>query len=109
MVIVYQLQDVILLNCNGFSGLGLGPSSQLGNLTMFSPAVCKSVEQEFGKKEDDLNSADDGEACEESHGATNETQLSLRLDLLVPFNVVKGRRVKEDPDKPQCGLWQLHH
>ena len=72
MVIVYQLQDVILLNCNGFSGLGLGLSSQLGNLTMFSPAVCKSLEQEFGKKEDDLNSADDGEACEESHGAANQ-------------------------------------
>ena len=48
------------------------------------------------EKEDDLNSTDDGEASEESHGASNETQLGLRLDLLVSFDVVKGGRVKVD-------------
>ena len=32
----------------------------------------------------------------ESHGASNETQLGLRLDLLVSLDVVKGRRVKVD-------------
>ena len=46
------------------------------------------------EKEDDLHPTDDGEASEESHGASNETQLGLRLDLLVPLDVVKGRRVK---------------
>ena len=45
------------------------------------------------EKEDDLNPADDGEASEESHGASNETQLGLRLDLLVSLDVVKGGRV----------------
>ena len=48
------------------------------------------------KKEDDLNPTDDGEACEESHGASNETQLGLHLDLLVSLDVVKGGRVKVD-------------
>ena len=45
------------------------------------------------QKEDDLNPTDDGEASEESHGASNETQLGLRLDLLVSLDVVKGGRV----------------
>ena len=48
------------------------------------------------KKEYDLDPTDDGEASEESHGASNETQLGLRLDLLVSLNVVKGGRVKVD-------------
>ena len=47
-------------------------------------------------KDDDLNPADDGEASEESHGASNETQLGLRLDLLVFLDVVKSGRVKVD-------------
>ena len=48
------------------------------------------------EKEDDLYATDDGEAGEESHGASNETQLGLRLDLLVSLDVVKGGRVKVD-------------
>ena len=48
------------------------------------------------EKEDDLNPTDDGEASEEPHGASNETQLGLRLDLLVSLDVVKGGRVKVD-------------
>ena len=48
------------------------------------------------EKEDNLNPTDDGEASEESHGASNETQLGLRLDLLVSLDVVKGGRVKVD-------------
>ena len=47
-------------------------------------------------KEDDLDATDDGEPSEESHGASNETQLGLRLDLLVSLDVVKGRRVEVD-------------
>ena len=49
-------------------------------------------------KEDDLDATDDGEPSEETHGASNETQLGLCLDLLVPLDVVKGCRVKEDLD-----------
>ena len=48
------------------------------------------------EKEDDLYATDDGEPSEESHGASNETQLGLRLDLLVSLDVVKGGRVKVD-------------
>ena len=52
------------------------------------------------EKEDDLDATDDGEASEETHGASNETQLGLRLDLLLFLNVVKGRRVKVDLHQP---------
>ena len=48
------------------------------------------------QKVNDLHSTDDGEASEETHGASNETQLGLRLDLLVSLDVVKGGRVKVD-------------
>ena len=51
------------------------------------------------EKEDDLDATDDGEPSEETHGASNETQLGLRLDLLVSLDVVKGRRVKKDLHK----------
>ena len=60
-------------------------------------SYCKRPDE----KEDDLNPTDDGEASEESHGASNETQLGLRLDLLVSLNVVKGGRVKEDMHRLQ--------
>ena len=48
------------------------------------------------EKEDNLHPTDDGEASEKSHGASNKTQLGLRLDLLVSLDVVKGGRVKVD-------------
>ena len=48
------------------------------------------------QKEDDLNSTDDGKSSEKSHGASNETQLGLRLDLFVSLDVVKSGRVKVD-------------
>ena len=48
------------------------------------------------EKEDDFDPADDGEPTEETHGASDETQLGLRLDLLVSLDVVEGRRVKVD-------------
>ena len=51
------------------------------------------------EKEDDLDPADDGEPSEEPHGASNETQLGLRLDLLVSLDVVEGCRVKVDLDQ----------
>ena len=55
------------------------------------------------EKEDDLNTTDDGEPSEEPHGASDETQLSLHLDLLVSLDVVEGRRVKVDVDQVQTG------
>ena len=55
------------------------------------------------EKEDDLDPADDGEPSEETHGASNETQLGLRLDLLVSLDVVEGRRVKVDLHQLNCG------
>merc|ERR550532_899872 len=48
------------------------------------------------EKEDDLDATDDGEPSEEPHGASNETQLSLHLDLLVSLDVVEGGCVKVD-------------
>ena len=48
------------------------------------------------QEEDDLHPTDDGKASEESHGASNETQLGLRPNLLVSPIVVKGGRVEVD-------------
>ena len=48
------------------------------------------------EKKDDLNSTDDRKPTKESHGAPNETQLGLSLDLLVSLDVVKSCRVKVD-------------
>ena len=45
---------------------------------------------EFDQKEDNLDATDDGESCEEPHGASDETQLGLRLDLLFSLDVVEG-------------------
>ena len=59
---------------------------------------CKQPEE----KEDDLNPTDDGEASEESHGASNETQLGLRLDLLVSLDVVEGGCVEVDLNQLDC-------
>ena len=47
-------------------------------------------------EEDYLNATDDGEASEEPHGASDETQLGLCLDLLVSLHLVKGCSVKVD-------------
>ena len=56
----------------------------------------KKVKMSPEEKEDDLDSTDDGKSSEKSHGASNETQLGLRLDLLVSLDVVEGGRVKVD-------------
>ena len=57
------------------------------------------------EKEDDLNTTDDGEPSEEPHGASNETQLGLHLDLLVSLDVVEGRRVKVDLHQLKSWRW----
>ena len=56
------------------------------------------------EKEDDLDAADDGEPSEEPHGASNETELALRLDLLVSFDVVKGGSLNVDLNQLKCGI-----
>ena len=55
-------------------------------------------EYELQEKIDDLRAAEDREASEESHGAADQTQLRVRLDPLVPLDLVKRGRVKEDLD-----------
>ena len=62
------------------------------------------------EKEDNLDPADDGEPREEPHSASDETQLGLRLDLLVSLDVVEGRRVKVDLNqlKGRLYLFTLH-
>ena len=59
------------------------------------------------EKEDDLNTTDDGESSEESHGASDETQLGLSLDLLVSLDLVVGGRVKVDLHQLEGGLGQF--
>ena len=56
----------------------------------------KSYKKLPQEKENYLNPTDDGESSKESHGASNETQLGLRLDLLVSLNLVKGGCFKAD-------------
>ena len=50
---------------------------------------------------------DDGEASEESYGASNETQLGLRLNLLVSLYVIKGGCVKIDLDQLESWFVKL--
>ena len=57
------------------------------------------------QKEDDLDTTDDGESCQKSHGASNQTQLGIKLDLLVSLHVVEGCRVKIDLDELEGRLW----
>ena len=51
------------------------------------------------EKENNLNPTEQREPGEESHGASNKTQLTLKLDLRVSFYLVVGSGVKEDMDK----------
>ena len=79
----------------------------LSNWRNQSECPCGNVEgaDQLEKKEEDFDPTYDGEASEEPHGASNETQLGLHLDLLVSLNVVEGRRVKVDLNQLEGGLW----
>ena len=59
------------------------------------------------KEKGNLHSTDNGETSEESHGATNETQLGLRLDLLVSLDVVKRGRAEKDLHQLYSRGWHL--
>ena len=50
-------------------------------------------------KDYNFNPTDDGKSSENSHGASNQAELALSLDLLVSHNLVVGGRVKEDVDE----------
>ena len=77
--------------------------------TISLSAMCDTLVQELGHKEDDFDAANDGEPRKESHRASDETQLGLGLDLLVSLDVVKGCCVEVDPDKSKVWFnWNLN-
>ena len=86
---------MFLLNVELFQYLSLFFFFTLGNL---------NGGDQLEQKEDDLDTADDGEPSEEPHGASDETQLGLRLDLLVSLDVIEGRRVKVDLNQVQTRM-----
>ena len=62
---------------------------------------------ESKQEEDDLDTADDRESCQESHGASNQTYLGVKLDLLVFLYLVKGCCVKIYQDQLKSRLWNF--
>ena len=50
--------------------------------------VCFETHEVLYKEVDDLHTAEDGEAGEEPHGASNETQRCLSCHLLIFFNFI---------------------
>ena len=64
----------------------------------------KSWSNQPEQKENNLDATDDWEPSQKSHGASNETQLGLSLDLPVSLDVVEGRSVKVDLHQLQCWL-----
>ena len=64
---------------------------------------------DLDKKENELDAADDGEPTQESHGASDQTQLGVELDFFVSFYFVEGCRVEEDLDQVKRGFWNLFH
>ena len=69
------------------------------NLILVGPQRCEKLDQ----KKEKFDSTDDWKSSEKSHGTANETQLPFKLDLRVPFDHVKRRRVKVDLDKVETG------
>ena len=65
-----------------------------------SPSGCEGCEELDGVVYD-LNSTEDGEACEEPHGPADEAELGLQGHLHIPLYLVVGRRVKVDLDQLQ--------
>ena len=73
------------------------------NIVFGDPERCNKLDQ----KENKLDAADDRESSEKSHGASNEAQLGVKLDLFVSLYLVVGGRVKVDLDQVQGGGRQL--
>ena len=60
-------------------------------------------QEELDGKVYDLDPTEDGEACEEPHGAANEAKLGLQGHLHILLYLVVGGRVKIDLDQLQGG------
>ena len=56
-------------------------------------------ENEPGNKEKNLNSTEDGEACEKPHCSTNEAELGFFFHFPVSVDLIKCGCVKEDLDQ----------
>ena len=70
--------------------------------TRHSISLKNQIDLQPEEKVDGLDATDDGEPGQEPHGASNKTQLGLKLDLLVSADVVEGRRVKVDLHQLKC-------
>ena len=58
----------------------------------------KTIKENFSSKENNFHQADDGEACEQTHGAPQSWHLGHKVCLLIPGDLVKGRGVEMDVD-----------
>ena len=65
------------------------------------------LEENLDCKVNHLNSTDDREPREETHGASNETDLILDFDLDIPLDLVEGGRVEEDLNQLQGWVIQF--
>ena len=72
-----------------------------------SQSLTAGVVENLDGKVDDFNSTDDGEASEETHGASDGADLSFKVSFLIPLDLVEGSRVKEDLHKLKCWIF-LH-
>ena len=61
--------------------------------------IASAGDDELGNEVKNLNSAEDGEACEKSHRPTNETELGFFFNFSVSADLVKCGCVKEDLDQ----------
>ena len=65
----------------------------LDQLTLSLPNS-RMHKENLAQIEDDLNTTEDGEAGKKTHGASNQTQLTLQCYLFVPLNLIIGCCVK---------------
>ena len=69
-----------------------------------NPLVGSSWHEEFCSKVKNLDATEDGESCEEPHGAADEADLSGYSHLDIPLYLVIGGRVKVDLDQLQGSI-----
>ena len=69
-----------------------------------SQSLTTGVVESLDGKVDDFNSTDDGEASEETHGASEGADLSFKISFLIPLDLIEGSRVKEDLHKLKCWI-----
>ena len=83
--------------------------SLLEHLQLFSVSFSREQEKEFAKVEEYLDPAEDGEACKETHRASNQTKLAFQGYLLVSFNLVVCGRVEVNQYELEIhtSMWRL--